>query len=97
MRGNVLSHLVTWVLAMLPLAMLNTLMDFGLQYLGATPHLVPVALGEAVFRQAMLFLHFSLGASIGAFTYTAVVIGDWSHLPATKPIRFAGAADHAVD
>ena len=65
-RGTVIRYVATFVLTMLPLFVLNLLLDLGLKFAGADRHSVHVALGEAAFRQAMLFLHFSLGASIGA-------------------------------
>ena len=73
MRGNAVRYAAIWVMAMLPIIGLNALLDFGLEVSGADRHLVAVALGESVFRQAMLFVHFSLGASIGLLTYTATL------------------------
>lgn len=87
MRGNVLRYAAAWIIAMLPIAALNLLLDAGLQASGADRHLVSVALGESVFRQVMLFLHFSLGASIGAFTYTVAMLGGRMQLPAHEPVR----------
>lgn len=75
MRGSVVRYAVAWLMVMLPIAMLNLLLDLGLKLAGANPHAVPVALGESAFRQAMLFLHFSLGASLGAATYAATITG----------------------
>ncbi len=72
MRGFVLRYVAIFVLAMLPVVALNLLLDLGLQLAGADRHSVHVALGESAFRQAMLFTHFSLGASIGALTTRAV-------------------------
>ncbi len=73
MRGTALRYVATFVLAMLPVVALNTLLDVGLKLSGADRHAVPVALGEAAFRQAMLFVHFSLGASIGVVTLLTVL------------------------
>ncbi len=73
MGGTVMRYLTTFVLAMLPVVALNLLLDLGLKLAGADRHSVHVALGESAFRQAMLFVHFSLGASIGAVT-TMVVL-----------------------
>ncbi len=73
MRGTVIRYIATFVLAMLPIVALNALLDFGLQLAGADRHAVHVALGESAFRQAMLFVHFSLGASIGAVTTMLVL------------------------
>lgn len=87
MRGNVLRYAAAWIMAMLPVAALNLLLDAGLQASGADRHLASVALGESAFRQAMLFLHFSLGASIGAFTYTVAILGERMQLPAREPVR----------
>ena len=72
MRGSGWRYLVAFVLAMLPIAILNLLLDTLLTRIGADRHAVPVALGEAAFRQAMLFLHFSLGASLGAIATTTL-------------------------
>jgi hypothetical protein len=66
-------YVASFVLAMLPVVALNLLLDFGLKLAGADRHSVHVALAESAFRQAMLFVHFSLGASIGAVT-TMVVL-----------------------
>ena len=95
MRGNALRYAAAWVLAMLPIAALNLLLDAGLQLSGADRHLLPVALGESVFRQAMLFLHFSLGASIGAVTYTVTILGDRMRLPARQPAGLAAGSGAA--
>jgi hypothetical protein len=73
MRGTVVRYVASFVLAMLPVVALNLLLDFGLKLAGADRHSVHVALAESAFRQAMLFVHFSLGASIGAVT-TMVVL-----------------------
>ncbi len=73
MRGSAWRYLAAFVLAMLPVVALDLLLDAGLTRAGADRHSVPVALGEAAFRQAMLFVHFSLGASIGAITTTTVL------------------------
>ena len=83
MRGNVWRYLVTWIVVMLPVALLNLALDGGLQLLHADPHRVAVALGESAFRQAMLFLHFSLGASVGAATYVATLAEGPMALPAS--------------
>jgi hypothetical protein len=73
MRGNVLRYAVAWLLAMLPVMALSFLLDFVVQVSGVDVTKTTVALGESAFRQAMLFLHFSLGASIGALTYAALL------------------------
>jgi hypothetical protein len=96
MRGMVWRYAAAWMLAMLPIAILDLLLDAGLKHFGADPHLVPVALGESAFRQAMLFLHFSLGASIGAFTYTVTIIGDRQCLAASIPIKFVARPGTAL-
>ena len=70
MRGTVLRYLTTFVIAMLPVVILTLLLDAVLKLADADRHSIPVALGESAFRQAMLFVHFSLGASIGAITTT---------------------------
>ncbi len=72
MRGVSLRYTAAWILAMLPIALLDLGLDTLLKHVGADPHAAAVALGESTFRQAMLFLHFSLGASIGAATFVAV-------------------------
>ena len=73
MRGNVLQYAVAWVLAMLPIMALSFLLDFAAQAFGIDVTKTMVVLGESAFRQATLFLRFSLGASIGALTYTALL------------------------
>lgn len=73
MRGTTGRYVATFVLAMLPVVALDLLLDYGLTFAGADRRTVHVALGEAAFRQAMLFVHVSLGASIGAMT-TAIVL-----------------------
>ena len=73
MRGNALGYIASFALAMLPVAALNLALDLGLGLAGVDPHAVSVALAESVFRQAMLFVHVSLGASIGATTTAAVL------------------------
>ena len=73
MRGSGWRYLLAFVLAMLPIAALDLLLDTVLTWIGADRHAVPVALGEAAFRQAMLFLHFSLGASLGAIATTTLL------------------------
>lgn len=50
MRGSVWRYLVAFVLAMLPIAGLDLLLDALLTRIGADRHAVPVALGEAAFR-----------------------------------------------
>ncbi len=75
MRGNAWRYLLAFVLAMLPVVALDLLLDAALTHVGADRHAVPVALGESAFRQAMLFAHFSLGASLGAITTTTVLPG----------------------
>ena len=72
-RGTVRRYVATFVLAMLPVVAANFLLDLGLEHAGADRHAVHVALGESAFRQAMLFVHFSLGASIGAITTMLVL------------------------
>lgn len=72
MRGNTGRYAVAWIAAMLPIGLANVLLDVGLSRFGADRHATTTALGEAAFRQTMLFLHFSLGASIGATTWTAL-------------------------
>lgn len=86
MRGFALRYAAIWLMVMLPVAALNMLLDFGLHLAHADPHQVAVALGEATFRQAMLFLHFSLGASLGALTYVATLPDEPHPLPASQPI-----------
>jgi hypothetical protein len=73
MRRKVMRYLAVWVMAMGPifalawlLTLINSLFDIDVSS-------TPVALGESAFRQACLFVHFSLGASIGAITYQALV------------------------
>ena len=73
MRGTVWRYLAIFVLAMLPVVLLNFALDAGLNAAHANRHAVHVALGESAFRQAMLFIHFALGAAIGAFTTTTVL------------------------
>ena len=73
MRGTVWRYLAIFVFAMLPVVALNFLLDAGLNAAHADRHAVHVALGESAFRQAMLFIHFALGAAIGAITTTAVL------------------------
>ncbi len=73
MRGNVLRYGTAWMLAMLPIMALNFALDRVVSMSGVDVAQTSVALGEAAFRQAMLFLHFSLGASIGAITYAALL------------------------
>ena len=80
MRGATGRYAACFVLAMLPVVALDLLLDLGLDLAGADRHAVPVALGESAFRQAMLFVHFSLGASIGAITMT-VVLPEVGHRP----------------
>ncbi len=79
MRRQAWRYLLAFVLAMLPIAVLDLVLDAGLTRIGADRHSVPVALGEAAFRQAMLFVHFSPGASLGAIT-TAIVLPGRSDL-----------------
>ncbi len=73
MKGTAARYLAAFVLAMLPVVVLNLLLDGGLTLAGADRHSVHVALGESAFRQAMLFVHFSLGASVGAITTMTVL------------------------
>ena len=73
MRGLTLRYLAAWLLAMLPIALLDLALDLGLRHVGADPNAAAVELAEAAFRQTMLFLHFSLGATIGAATFLATV------------------------
>ncbi len=73
MKGTTARYLAAFVLAMLPVVALDLLLDSGLALAGADRHSVHVALAEAAFRQAMLFVHFSLGASIGAITTMTVL------------------------
>ncbi len=73
MRGNVLRYVASFALAMLPVAALTMALDLVLGLAGADRHAVSVALAESAFRQAMLFVHVSLGASIGAVTTVAVL------------------------
>ena len=86
MRGTVTRYIATFVLAMLPIVALNFLLDLGLQRAGADRHAVHVALGESAFRQAMLFLHFSLGASVGAVTTMLVLPQMRERLRDAKPV-----------
>ena len=72
MRGTVWRYIGAFVVAMLPVLLLNFALDTGLKLAGADRHAVGVALGESVFRQAMLFVHFALGAAIGAITTTTL-------------------------
>lgn len=72
-RGSVARCVGAFVLAMLPIVLLDLALDTGLKLAGADRHAVHVAPGEAVFRQAMLFLHFALGAAVGAITTTALM------------------------
>jgi hypothetical protein len=73
MRGQSWRYAAAWLLVMLPVILLNLALDLSLERLGADRHAVATALGEAAFRQAMLFTHFSLGASIGALTATTTL------------------------
>ena len=85
-RGLVTRYVATFVLTMLPLFLLNLLLDLGLKFAGADRHAVHVALGEAAFRQAMLFLHFSLGASIGAVVTMIVLPEARERLPGAPAV-----------
>ncbi|MBV9734563.1 MAG: hypothetical protein JO209_01540 [Acidisphaera sp.] len=76
MRGNALRYAVTWLAAMLPIIAANLLLDVAVQKSGVDVHLTSVALGESAFRQAMLFLHFSLGALMGALTTATLILGE---------------------
>ena len=58
---------------MLPLMALSLVLDEGLKLVHADRHAVHVALGESAFRQATLFVHFALGAAIGAITTTTIL------------------------
>ena len=73
MRGTAARYIAAFVLAMIPVVLLNFGLDTGLRLAGADRHLAAVALGESAFRQAMLFVHFALGAAIGAMTYSSVM------------------------
>ena len=73
MKGTAGRYLAAFVLAMLPVLALDLLLDGALTLAGADRHSVHVALGESAFRQAMLFVHFSLGASLGAITTMTVL------------------------
>ena len=73
MRGTVPRYLAAFVLAMLPIVALNLALDVGLKLAHADRHAVHVALGQSVFRQAMLFVHFALGAAVGAITTTTIL------------------------
>ena len=86
MRGNALRYTTVWIMVMLPVALLNAALDGGLSLAHADPHQVVVALGESAFRQAMLFVHFSLGASIGACTYLATVAGGSRSIPDAETV-----------
>ena len=85
-HGQVTRYVATFVLTMLPLFLLNLLLDLGLKFAGADRHAVHVALGEAAFRQAMLFLHFSLGASIGAVVTMIVLPEVRKRLPGAPAV-----------
>jgi hypothetical protein len=86
MRGTVTRYIATFILTMLPLVVLNLLLDVGLKLAGADRHSVHVALGESAFRQVMLFLHFSLGASIGAVTTMTVLPELRERLPGARQL-----------
>ncbi|MBE7211016.1 MAG: hypothetical protein INR65_08350 [Gluconacetobacter diazotrophicus] len=73
MRGMFWRYAAIFVLAMAPVVAANAALDALLGLAGADPHRWAVALGEAAFRQAMLFVHFSLGASIGMQVFRATV------------------------
>ena len=73
MRGSAWRYFLRFVLAMLPIAVLDLLLDAVLTHVGAGRHAAPVALGEAAFRQAMLFVHVSLGLPLGAITTITVL------------------------
>ena len=75
MGGTVWRYLAAFVLAMVPVVLLNVALDTGLKLAGADRHAVGVALGESAFRQTMLFIHFALGATIGAITTTTLFPG----------------------
>ena len=92
MHGQSLRYAAAWILAMLPVILLNLALDFTLKHAGADRHAVSTALGESAFRQAMLFIHFSLGASIGAVTATAVLGDTLKVRPGALPLDQAGAS-----
>jgi hypothetical protein len=75
MSHNVLRYLAVWLLAMLPVIALSQLVTLANHAFGIDVAATPVALAESAFRQACLFVHFSLGASIGMMTYAALVQG----------------------
>ena len=54
MRGQSLRYVAAWVMAMLPVALLDVALDWALKQVGADRHAVSTALGESAFRQAML-------------------------------------------
>ncbi len=76
MRGNVLRYLGVWLLAMTPILAFNEALGLAVKALGLDVSTLPVALFEGVFRQAALFVHFSLGASIGLMFYKRLVKGE---------------------
>ncbi len=84
MRGTVLRYVAAFVIAMLPVVLLNLVLDTGLKLAGADRHAVHVGLGESAFRQAMLFIHFALGAALGAITTTTVI--DAGVVRSTPPV-----------
>ncbi len=74
-RGSQIRYLAVWLLAMFPIVALTQLLSLANHVLEIDVAATPVALAESAFRQACLFIHFSLGASIGMMTYAALVQG----------------------
>ena len=74
MHRNVLRYLAIWLLVMLPVFAATELVSLLNHAFDIDVASTPVALAESAFRQACLFVHFSLGASIGMMTYAALVL-----------------------
>ena len=73
MYFNELRYAAIWLLAMAPIFAVTFAIGQIVHRLGFDVSTVPVALFESVVRQAALFIHVSLGASIGAIVYRTFV------------------------
>ena len=69
MQGNVSHYLAAWLLAMAPVIAFTFVLGNIWKALGLDLATLQVALADSVLRQAALFVHFSLGASIGLLFY----------------------------
>ena len=75
MSVNLHRYLAVWSVTMLPVFALSELVSLTNHVFDIDVSITPIALAESALRQACLFVHFSLGASIGMLTYVRLVQG----------------------